>query len=360
MSATPYNPVRLDYALDTTKTDIARVEDEVERETTILYEEIRLTVGLLARLDRANRSREELDSYLNVIHNALMNGDPSTPKQIPVSIVPRETKDLGPRPPRPDGFVPWKADTALALKHLLNVHQRLVALPPSLSCRATTVERLVLAGVRASANAKKSLLGHRYVTKTVKGVRAAQLPKRGGAENLKLATLTKLIAKIRKQNADRKVVIFCVHRAVASAVAKHLSGRLDPSGEMVYDATESETRDKIILRFQEKGSPPFILVATDVLSESIDLHQDCHFLIHFELPWSPLRVLQRVGRLWRIKGDHETLPKAPNVFHIIHPCSVEEEILSRLRRRWGYLKILGLGYMRIELAVGKRLPQVDW
>ena len=36
------------------------------------------------------------------------------------------------------------------------------------------------------------------------------------------------------------------------------------------------------------------------------------------------------------------------------------EKANRLRRRWGYLKALGLGYLKLETAIGKRLPAVPW
>lgn len=91
-----------------------------------------------------------------------------------------------------------------------------------------------------------------------------------------------------------------------------------------------------------------VLVTSDRLSESIDLQQGCDTIVHFDMDWSPLRMLQRVGRIWRHSsfaeakrkgrgGRVQIRPAFPQVFHLRYPCSVDDEIYDRLRRRWEYL-----------------------
>ena len=46
-----------------------------------------------------------------------------------------------------------------------------------------------------------------------------------------------------------------------------------------------------------------ILIATDVLSEGVDLH-DANVVVHLDLPWPVARLEQRVGRLRRIGSPH--------------------------------------------------------
>jgi len=52
------------------------------------------------------------------------------------------------------------------------------------------------------------------------------------------------------------------------------------------------------------GSPfgPDVLVVTDKLSEGIDLHRYCRHLIHYELDPSPIRTVQRNGRIRRVNS----------------------------------------------------------
>jgi hypothetical protein len=47
-----------------------------------------------------------------------------------------------------------------------------------------------------------------------------------------------------------------------------------------------------------------VLIATDLLSEGLDL-QDAERVIHYDLPWSPARVAQRVGRIDRLASPHQ-------------------------------------------------------
>ena len=55
---------------------------------------------------------------------------------------------------------------------------------------------------------------------------------------------------------------------------------------------------------------PDVLVTTDRLSEGVDLHRCCRHLIHYELDASPVRTLQRNGRIRRV-GSWAALTKQP-------------------------------------------------
>src|SRR5690606_9754881 len=46
-------------------------------------------------------------------------------------------------------------------------------------------------------------------------------------------------------------------------------------------------------------SPLRILVTGDVASEGVNLHAQCHDLVHFDIPWSLIRIEQRNGRIDR-------------------------------------------------------------
>src|SRR5207245_10141759 len=49
-----------------------------------------------------------------------------------------------------------------------------------------------------------------------------------------------------------------------------------------------------------------VLIATDLLSEGLNL-QDAGRVIHYDLPWSPARLAQRVGRIDRAGSPHERI-----------------------------------------------------
>ena len=49
-----------------------------------------------------------------------------------------------------------------------------------------------------------------------------------------------------------------------------------------------------------------LLVSTDVLSEGQNLQQ-CGRVVNYDLPWNPMRIAQRNGRIDRIGSPHETI-----------------------------------------------------
>ena len=63
----------------------------------------------------------------------------------------------------------------------------------------------------------------------------------------------------------------------------------------------SKQPDTLLAVFNSPFGPD-VLVATDRLSEGVDLHRFCRYLIHHELDPSPARIIQRNGRLRRINS----------------------------------------------------------
>ena len=58
-------------------------------------------------------------------------------------------------------------------------------------------------------------------------------------------------------------------------------------------------QQEIIDSFKQAASPIRVLVTGDVASEGVNLHSQCHELIHFDIPWSLIRIEQRNGRIDR-------------------------------------------------------------
>ncbi|MBS2031506.1 MAG: DEAD/DEAH box helicase family protein [Deltaproteobacteria bacterium] len=91
-----------------------------------------------------------------------------------------------------------------------------------------------------------------------------------------------------------------------------MSGGLDKGTRTLgsWDATGSQEQPKtlyqgspdVILAVFNSPFGPDVLVATDRLSEGVDLHRYCCHLVHYELDPSPVRTLQRNGRVRRVGG----------------------------------------------------------
>ena len=71
-----------------------------------------------------------------------------------------------------------------------------------------------------------------------------------------------------------------------------------------------------------------VLLATDAAGEGLNLHHSCRTVINLELPWNPMRLEQRIGRVDRI-GQRRTV----HAVHLIARGTGEMRILDRLRAR---------------------------
>jgi len=70
------------------------------------------------------------------------------------------------------------------------------------------------------------------------------------------------------------------------------------------------------------------LVSTEAAGEGIDLQESCCSLIHVDLPWNPMRLHQRVGRLNRYGQKNQV-----EVITLRNPDTVESRIWDRLNQK---------------------------
>jgi len=102
-------------------------------------------------------------------------------------------------------------------------------------------------------------------------------------------------------------------KALASALAKDFKFKYsekfeDQSGQVLATlrgATPDIHLMKTVEAFATGSAPVRLLLATDVASEGINLHHECHHIIHYDLPWSIITLVQRNGRIDRL-GQTET------------------------------------------------------
>jgi hypothetical protein len=71
-----------------------------------------------------------------------------------------------------------------------------------------------------------------------------------------------------------------------------------------------------------------LLLATDAGGEGLNLHARCRAVIDVELPWNPLRLEQRIGRVDRLGQQRRV-----HALHLVHAGSVEDTVLAHLHRR---------------------------
>lgn len=73
---------------------------------------------------------------------------------------------------------------------------------------------------------------------------------------------------------------------------------------ILHGQLSDESQQAIVESFKQESSPIRLLVTGDVASEGVNLHLQCHELIHFDVPWSLIRIEQRNGRIDRYGQKH--------------------------------------------------------
>lgn len=121
----------------------------------------------------------------------------------------------------------------------------------------------------------------------------------------KLKKLTSSLAEMLKE--EYKPVIFCRYIATASYLGEELKKKFKTHEVLVITGEYTPTeREEKIRQLKESDKSP-ILVATDCLSEGINLQDQFTAVVHYDLSWNPTRHEQREGRVDRYGQE------APNV-----------------------------------------------
>lgn len=138
------------------------------------------------------------------------------------------------------------------------------------------------------------------------------------------------------KTSPTRVVIFSERVATLHWLQENLAKDLKmKSGavEIMHGGLTDQQQMHIVDEFKKEDSPLRILVTGDVASEGVNLHGMCHHLIHYDIPWSLIRIQQRNGRIDRYGQKH-----SPKIFSLIlDPADAgsvgEVRVLTRLIER---------------------------
>lgn len=137
-----------------------------------------------------------------------------------------------------------------------------------------------------------------YPSKLKTFIQAAE--KLQGNKDQKLQSCITYIESLLKENYNP--IIWCRYIATANYVAEALKQKLEKKkGDIRVIAITGElSEDEREIRLEElKSYSQRLLVATDCLSEGVNLQTHFNAVIHYDLPWNPNRLEQREGRIDR-------------------------------------------------------------
>lgn len=136
--------------------------------------------------------------------------------------------------------------------------------------------------------------------------------------NTKAETVLNLIREI-----DDKVIIFTEYRASQEYLLNYL--RENKITAVPYRGGMNRgKKDWMMDLFRTRAQ---VLVATEAGGEGINL-QFCHHMINFDLPWNPMRVEQRIGRVHRLGQTDDV-----RIYNLSTRNTIEEHILNLLHEK---------------------------
>jgi len=138
----------------------------------------------------------------------------------------------------------------------------------------------------------------------------------------KYGRLRTILSNFLREHPKEKIVVFSSFRATLDYLAERLTS--DGVWCIVLRGGQRETKDDIILRFSEADGPS-VLLSSEVGGEGVDL-QFSRMVINYDLPWNPMRLEQRIGRVDRL-GQ-----KAAKViiWNIFYANTIDSRIYQRL------------------------------
>ena len=133
-----------------------------------------------------------------------------------------------------------------------------------------------------------------------------------------------------------RAVVFAERVATLIWLRDHLpsaTGLSADSVAMLHGGLSDVEQQEIIDNFKLETSPIRVLVTGDVASEGVNLHAQCHHLIHYDIPWSLIRIEQRNGRIDRYGQKHPPVISSLILEPSDPEFSGDLRVLSRLLER---------------------------
>lgn len=125
------------------------------------------------------------------------------------------------------------------------------------------------------------------------------------------------------RDTEEKVIIFTEYRATQEYLLNYFRDR-GMSAVPYRGGMNRGKKDWMMDLFRGRHQ---VMIATEAGGEGINL-QFCHQMINFDLPWNPMRVEQRIGRVHRLGQKHDV-----KIYNLSTKGTIEEHILNLLHEK---------------------------
>lgn len=134
----------------------------------------------------------------------------------------------------------------------------------------------------------------------------------------KINKLIEVISNIKLNDSNSKMLIYTKH----PTTLKYIAEKIRPLGLTVVEFRGGLSRQEKTERIKEFKDHADVLICTETGSEGLNF-QFCHNILNYDLPWNPMSVEQRIGRLDRI-GQKEDI----NIYSFATKGTMEEHVVD--------------------------------
>lgn len=163
----------------------------------------------------------------------------------------------------------------------------------------------------------------------------------------KYHALRELLINYFKTAPDEKVIIFSFFRGTI----RYLAERLYEDGitSVTLMGGMDKTKQQVIDEFRGSDTAR-VLISSEVASEGVDL-QFCRVLMNYDLPWNPMKVEQRIGRIDRIGQKSDKI----SIRNFCYADTIDQRVFERLLER---LNIFERALGGLEAVLGEEIASL--
>lgn len=141
--------------------------------------------------------------------------------------------------------------------------------------------------------------------------------------DVKVEPLLSIVDDIFAEDKNRKLIIFTEFVATQQYLSKLLKDR-GYSTSLLNGSLSIEERNLVLAEFREETS---ILISTDAGGEGLNL-QFANYMINYDLPWNPMKIEQRIGRVDRIGQQRDV-----EIYNFVLADTVETRVKDVLEEK---------------------------
>ncbi len=149
--------------------------------------------------------------------------------------------------------------------------------------------------------------------------RLVELARQAARDERKLDALARFLRRVREP-----AIVFTEYRDTLAHVLRRMPDGVPVA--VVHGGLSPDERRRAIDEFVHGHA--MVLLSTDAAAEGLNLHRRCRLVVHLELPWSPRRLEQRVGRVDRL-GQRRRV----HAIGLLGADTGEEVLFARLHQK---------------------------